>query len=121
MKSQITEQYKKEVSDILSKIGEGLGETVLERIEPKITSLSKNNEDMYSVINQFKEDNLTFTKTIQEDFFNDLVNLKKELGKTSQEVLKSQEQLKKLTKSNYAIIIILILGFISISVFLLMR
>lgn len=84
MNSQLTEQYKKDVSDILSKIGEGLGETVLEGIEPKIASLSKNSDNLYSTINQFKEHNLVFSKAIQEDFINELQDLKKEIGSTSE-------------------------------------
>ena len=40
MNSNLTDTYKKEVSDILARIGDGLGKTVLEQLKPSIKSVS---------------------------------------------------------------------------------
>ena len=40
MDSQLTEKYKKEVSDILTKISDGMGKTVIEKLRPEINTLA---------------------------------------------------------------------------------
>jgi hypothetical protein len=69
--SKITEEYKAEITDILSKISLGLGESVIEAIEPKIIDFNSNLKENYKSIQLL---NIEQKKIIKEteNYFNKL-------------------------------------------------
>lgn len=76
MDSQLTEKYKKEVSDILTKIGDGMGKTVIENLKPEINTLSKDLDEFRKIVAFQKADNIEFHNTIKKKI--DFIELKQE-------------------------------------------
>jgi hypothetical protein len=76
MDSQLTEKYKKEVSDILTKIGDGMGKTVIENLKPEINTLAKDLDEFRKIVAFQKADNIEFHNNIKEKI--DFIELKQE-------------------------------------------
>lgn len=76
MDSQLTEKYKKEVSDILTKIGDGMGKTVIEKLQPEINTLVKDLDEFRKVVVFHKENNIEFHNTIKDKIKD--INVKQE-------------------------------------------
>jgi hypothetical protein len=76
MDSQLTEKYKKEVSDILTKIGDGMGKTVIEKLQPEINTLTKDLDEFRKVVTFQKENNIEFHNTIKDKIAD--INVKQE-------------------------------------------
>lgn len=76
MDSQLTEKYKKEVSDILTKIGDGMGKTVIEKLKPEINTLAKDLDEFRKVVAFQKDNNIEFQNTIKDKISD--INVKQE-------------------------------------------
>ncbi len=76
MDSQLTEKYKKEVSDILTKISDGMGKTVIEKLRPEINTLANDLNEFRKTVAFQKANNIEFQNTIKEKI--DLHELKQE-------------------------------------------
>lgn len=76
MDSQLTEKYKKEVSDILTRIGDGMGKTVIEKIKPEINTLVSYLNEFRNVVALQKENNIEFHKNIKDKIED--INVKQE-------------------------------------------
>lgn len=76
MDSLLTDKYKKEVSDILTKIGDGMGKTVIEKIKPEINTLVNDLNEFRNVVALQKENNIEFHKNIKDKIED--INVKQE-------------------------------------------
>lgn len=72
----LTEKYRKEVSDILTKIGEGMGQSVIEKLQPEINTLVLDLKEFRETVAFQKEKNMEFYNTIKEKI--DYIELKQE-------------------------------------------
>lgn len=90
--SKITEEYKAEITDILSKISQGLGESVINSIEPKISSYTTSLDNSFNSIHEINnKQKSNFEKT--SNLFNNLDDKVNSLSKK----LGSDELSKKIT------------------------
>ncbi len=89
--SQLTEKYKKEVADILSTISIGLGETVLNKIEPEISNLDNKLGQIRKELDVFRKDNVAIYKSIEGNLLTELNRVKEDLEVTNTVVHKIED------------------------------
>lgn len=83
MKTQLPENYKKEVSAVLKNIAQGLGRSVVQELQPELNVFNQNSENLNKTLIQFQQNHLAFSETVQKELLSDLSILKKDLRDNS--------------------------------------
>jgi hypothetical protein len=99
MNGNLTDTYKKEVSDILARIGEGLGKTILEEIGPKIKSINDEITSINQTVHVFKE-NAERNESFKSNLLNKVDQLDTNLNYSGKLLNKSYEEILDAVASN---------------------
>lgn len=94
MNNSFTDTYKKEISDILARIGEGIGKNVLQSIEPKIKNVSSELEQMRIATSRITE-SISLNEKFKIEIKNEIRKISDVVSNNNKSVESSYNKLKE--------------------------